>query len=152
MRAHLHWGAKRAVADEEKMNVRATFCDLGGDVQEERVIFGGYEIADVGDYGCTVGNGNTVTMRRIFVTCCAKGLEIDSVMKYGDAWVVLPTCGEEVGCSLTRCGQAVGGVLLNPVGHQTAVGFAPQRIGLAIVGAVTLRDARGYSFEGGPTQ
>ena len=38
------------------MHVRATFCDLGGDVQEERVIFGGYEIADVGDYGCTVGN------------------------------------------------------------------------------------------------
>jgi hypothetical protein len=69
LRARLHWGAKRTVADEEEMNVGATFCDLGGDVQEESVIFGGYEIADVRDYGRTAGNRDAVAMRRNFVAC-----------------------------------------------------------------------------------
>src|SRR5580692_7664998 len=152
LRARLHWGTKRAIANEEEVNVGAAFCDFGGYVQQEGVIFGGYEIADVADYGSAGGNRHVVGMWRVFVTYCAEGLDIDSVVKDGDARVVLPICGEEVGSSLARCGQAVGGVLLNPVGHQAAVGFATEGARSAIVSAVTLGDAGGHSFESGPAQ
>ena len=67
------------------------------------MIFGDYEIADVHDYACTVGNRDAIAMWRNFVTCCAEGLKINPVVKDGDARVVLPICGEEVRCSLARC-------------------------------------------------